>query len=83
MCLEKFILEEIFRKVDLNINARDVSACHRLKNSSRVIIKFVNLKDSDVIKANKFKLRRIRDIYVPQDDADDGYDDNGGNMDSK
>ena len=55
-CLEKFIFDEIFRKLDLNINACDVSACHRLKNSSRVIMKFVNQKVAEVVVANKFKL---------------------------
>ena len=55
-CLEKFIFDEIFRKLDLNINACDVSACHRLKNSSRVIMKLVNQKVAEAIVANKFKL---------------------------
>ena len=55
-CLEKFIFDEIFRKLDLNINACDVSACHRLKNSSRVIMKFVNQKVAKAVVANKFKL---------------------------
>ena len=55
-CLEKFIFDEICRKLDLNINACDVSACHRLKNSSRVIMKFVNQKVAEVVVANKFKL---------------------------
>ena len=31
--------------------------------------------------ANTFKLQRTNDIYVPQDDADDGSDDDGGNKD--
>ena len=81
-CLEKFILEKIFRKLDLNINACDVSAYHRLKNSSRVTIKFVNRKDAEAVMTNKFKLQKIRDIYVPQDGADDGNDDNGEITDS-
>ena len=81
-CLEKFILEEIFRKFDPSVNTCDVSACHRLKSSSRVIMKFVNQKDAEAVMANKFKLRRIRDIYVPPDDVDDGNDGNVKNKDS-
>lgn len=30
--LEKFIIDKIFRKLDVNINACNVSACHWLKN---------------------------------------------------
>ena len=51
-------------------------------NSSRVIVKFVNRKDAEAVVANKFKLRRISDIYVPQDDTDDGNDNNGVNKGS-
>ena len=80
-CLEKFILKGIFRKLDLHFIARDVSACHWLRNSSKVIIKFVNWKETDTVMANKFQLWGIRDIYVPQDDTDGGDDDNGENKD--
>ena len=45
-------------------------------------MKFVNRKDAEAVMANKFKLRRIREIYVPPDDVDDdGNDGNGENKD--
>ena len=41
----------------------------------------MNRKDAEAVIVNKFKFRRISDIYVPQDDADVGNNDNGGNKD--
>ena len=43
------ILEEtvcgVFKKIGVEIDERDVQACHRLKEKERTIVKFVNRKD--------------------------------------
>ena len=44
-------------------------------------MKFVNWKYAEAVMVNKFKLQRIREIYVPLDDVDD--DGNNGNGENK
>ena len=35
----------VFRKIDFEIDERDVQACHRLKENEKILVKFLNRKD--------------------------------------
>ena len=49
----------IFEKLDVILEAMDIVACHRLGKINRVIVKFLNRKDSQYILERKCKLRNI------------------------
>ena len=38
-------VRDVFKKIGVEIDERDVQACHRLKEKERTIVKFVNRKD--------------------------------------
>ena len=38
-------VRDVFKKIGVQIDERDVQACHRLKEKERTIVKFVNRKD--------------------------------------
>ena len=47
--IDNSVLEEtvhgIFKKIDVEVDERDIEACHRLKEKERTIVKFANRKD--------------------------------------
>ena len=57
------VLEEtvrgVFKKIGVEIDERDVQACHRLKEKERTIVKFVNRKDCLQILRMKKDLNRF------------------------
>ena len=38
-------VRNIFEEIGVNVNERDIQACHRLRERNRTIVKFVNRKD--------------------------------------
>ena len=43
-----------FREISVNINERDIQACHRLREKDRTIVKFVNRKDcANILRVKK------------------------------
>ena len=57
------VLEEtvrrVFKRIGVEINERDVQACHRLKEKERTIVKFVNRKDCLQILRVKKELKSL------------------------
>lgn len=48
---------KIAKEIGVNISARDISACHRLRGGKDTIIRFVNRKDADAMLSNASKLK--------------------------
>ena len=47
-------VRNIFGEIGVNVNERDIQACHRLREKGRTIVKFVNRKDStDILRVKK------------------------------
>ena len=58
----------VFRKIGVEINERDVQACHRLKEKERTMGKFVNRKDCFQILMLKKELKSLdpRELDFPE-----------------
>ena len=67
--LEQYLIENIFKKIDVNIGKRDIAACHRLRDSTRVIVKFINRKDAESVMYNKHEIRKWKNYNKQQEDA--------------
>ena len=47
-------MHNIFGEIGININKRDIQACHRLREKDRTIVKFVNRKDcTNILRVEK------------------------------
>ena len=47
-------VRNIFGEIGININKREIQACHRLREKGRMIIKFVNRKDcTNILRVKK------------------------------
>ena len=58
----------IFKKIGVEIDKRDVQACHRLKEKDRTIVKFVNRRDCLQILRVKKELKSLdpTDLDFPE-----------------
>ena len=58
----------VFKKIGVEIDERDVQACHRLKEKDRTIVKFVNRKDCFQILRVKKELKSLdpTDLNFPE-----------------
>ena len=52
-------VRNVFREIGVNINERDIQACHRLREKDRTIVKFVNRKDCTNILRVKKDLKHL------------------------
>ena len=52
-------MRNIFGEIGVNINERDIQACHRLREKDRTIVKFVNRKDCTNILRVKKDLKHL------------------------
>ena len=52
-------VRNIFGEIGVNINERDIQACHRLREKDRTIVKFVNRKDCTNILRVKKDLKHL------------------------
>ena len=52
-------VRNVFREIGVNINGRDIQACHRLREKDRTIVKFVNRKDCTNILRVKKDLKHL------------------------
>ena len=70
--VDNSVLEEtlrgVFKKIGVEIDERDVQACHRLKEKDRTIVKFVNRKDCLQILRVKKELKSLdpTDLNFPE-----------------
>ena len=57
ICAKK--VYNVFGEIGVNINKRDIQACHRLREKDRTIVKFVNRKDCRNILRVKKDLKHL------------------------
>ena len=44
----------MFKEIGVNIDERDIQACHRLREKDRLVVKFVNRKDcTNILRVKK------------------------------
>ena len=52
-------VRNIFGEIGVNVNERDIQACHRLREKDKTIVKFVNRKDCTNILSVKKDLKHL------------------------
>ena len=72
--LENFILC-ILQEIGINLDKSRIVACHRLGNTDRTIVKFLNRKDAENVYSNKKKLKDVDISCLFSDDDMQGRKD--------
>ena len=72
--LENFILP-LLQEIGINLDKSRIIACHRLENTNRMIVKFLNRKDAENVYSNKKKLKDVDISCLLSDDDMQGRND--------
>ena len=72
--LENFILP-LLQEIGINLDKSRIIACHRLENTNRMIVKFLNRKDAENVYSNKKKLKYVDISCLFSDDDMQGRSD--------